>query len=71
MSTNIRVNSITATITDTGYPVWVNLTHETAGCSHFFGTMSHRELVDLKFAVERSIAAAREALPEGHKHEVD
>ena len=49
-----------------GYPVWCDVMHN----GNRFFQISHKELSDLKYAVEKAEQEAREALPEQLKHEV-
>jgi len=61
-----QVGKFTMTTWNSGYPVWSTLSYEDTDIRG----IHHKDLADLKYAVERAMKHAREVLPEKYRGEV-
>jgi hypothetical protein len=50
-----------------GHPVWCFIRYQGKEIGH----IRHTDLQDLKYGIERLMKAARDALPDNYKHEMD
>lgn len=50
-----------------GYPVWCEISY----CGKRLTQISHTELTDLRYAVEKAIREAKQALPEDRRLEIE
>lgn len=67
-ATQIKAGKWELLLSKDGHPVWGTLHYAGAGLTSL---IHHKDLRDLEYVVGRAIKAARDALPETHKHEMD
>lgn len=52
------------------HPMWCRIVYR-GGPDQEVHSIHHKELHDLRYALDRAIKEARDKLPEGYKHEMD
>lgn len=61
-----KVGNVSVEVSSGGHPVWISIKDDRGREVRF----DHRDLFDLRYAVDKAIRAARDDLPISHKREL-